>query len=459
MSETPLPGITKMLTPMKLLIYVLHITPRLNYIFDFIFTKLLGLRYSFTVNLNTFTKSESIKIQYSRNYTFLPNCLFIKANKLLFESDIKPQKIEVSGWHETKAFFKTDEQSFIPYDIFAAAFYLLSRYEEYLPFKPDKYGRFDSDQSLAVKHNFIKQPVIDIWAGYLKTALSKHYPELQFKKRKFRFISTIDIDNAYAYMHKGTFRAITSSIKLLFSFKWNEFIEKIRVHLGKSKDPYDSYQFLKQIHSKYNIKAIYFFLTAKYAKHDKNISPDNKQFRNLVQSVSANNKIAIHPSYSSNNNTTLVKSEKEKLEKLSGKVIFKSRQHFLILKFPETYRNLIKIGIKEDYSMGYVSVTGFRAGTCTPFYFFDLEADKSEKLKITPFALMDVGLKDYNNLDAETAGKEIEKIIENVKKVKGLFVSLWHNESLGNKKKWKKWKVTYEAMILASNNIVEQQNC
>jgi len=34
-----------------------------------------------------------------------------------------------------------------------------------------------------------------------------------------------------------------------------------------------------------------------------------------------------------------------------------------------------------------------------------------------------------------------------VKKVKGLFVSLWHNESLGNKKKWKNWKITYEKMI------------
>ncbi len=60
---------------------------------------------------------------------------------------------------------------------------------------------------------------------------------------------------------------------------------------------------------------------------------------------------------------------------------------------------------------------------------------------------MDVGLKDYNGLDAEEATKEIEKIIENVKKVQGLFVSLWHNESLGNKRKWKNWKYTYEKMM------------
>jgi len=176
-------------------------------------------------------------------------------------------------------------------------------------------------------------------------------------------------------------------------------------------------------------------------------STDTKQFKRLVQSIAGNSEIAIHPSFTSNKNTNLLKSEKEKLEKLSEQEITKSRQHFLILRFPETYRNLIKLGIKEDYSMGYVCTPGFRAGTCTPFYFFDLKANKSKELKIIPFALMDVGLKDYNKLNAETASREIEKIIENVKKVKGLFVSLWHNESLGNKKKWKNWKITYEKMI------------
>jgi len=200
--------------------------------------------------------------------------------------------------------------------------------------------------------------------------------------------------------------------------KWDEFLEIIRVHQGKSADPYDSYQFLEKIHSKYNVQSFYFLLTAKYSKNDKNISPDSKQFKQLVKSILKYSDIGIHPSYSSNKNTDIIKSEKEKLEKLSGKVITKSRQHFLMLKFPETYRNLIQLGITEDYSMGYVSVTGFRAGTCTQFHFFDLEANNSENLKIVPFALMDVGLKDYNRLDAEDAAKEIEKIIKNVKKVK-----------------------------------------
>ena len=432
---------------MNLLIYSPQITPRLNYIFDFIFREFLGLSYDLTNNLQVFTEVRCIKIQYAENFINIPNSLFIKAHSLLFEPDIKTQNIEVFDWQKTKAFFKTDKKSFIPYDIFAASFYLLARYEEYLPFKTDKHGRFTADKSIAFKHGFIKQPVVDIWAGYLKNELLKHYPQLKFKVRKFRFLPTIDIDNAYAYLHKGFLRSILSSVKLLFALEWKELAEKIKVHLQKTKDPYDSYQFLKEIHSKYQLRPVYFFLTAKYAKHDKNISPNKKPFKNLVQNLSENAEIGIHPSFKSNKNEEIVRWEKEKLETVSGKKISKSRQHFLILKFPESYHNLIKLGITEDYSMGYVSTPGFRAGTCTPFYFFDLMANKPTKLKIIPFALMDVGLKEYNKLNAQAAGKEIKKIIENVKNVNGLFVCLWHNESLGSKNRWKNWKTTYEEMI------------
>jgi hypothetical protein len=431
----------------NLLIYAPKISPRLNYIFDFIFTELLGLSYQFTNDIQVFTESESIKIQYAENFINIPNSLFIKAHPLLFEPDIKAQNIEVFDWQQTKAFFKTDKKSIIPYDIFAASFYLLVRYEEHLPFQADKYGRFTADKSIAFKHNFIKQPIIDIWAGYLKSELLKHYPLLEFKKREFQFIPTIDIDNAYAYSHKGFLRSILSSVKLLFALEWKELIEKIKVHLQKTKDPYDSYLFLKEIHSKYNLQPIYFFLTAKYARHDKNISPNKNPFKDLVQNLSKNAEIGIHPSFKSSKNKEIIRWEKEKLEAVSGKKISKSRQHFLILKFPTSYRNLIKLGIAEDYSMGYASTPGFRAGTCTPFYFFDLMANEPTKLKIIPFALMDVGLKEYNKLNAEDATKEIKKIIEIVKNVNGLFVSLWHNESLGSKNRWKNWKTTYEELI------------
>ena len=97
--------------------------------------------------------------------------------------------------------------------------------------------------------------------------------------------------------------------------------------------------------------------------------------------------------------------------------------------------------------MGFAETAGFRAGTCNPFYFFNLKNNRKEKLKIVPFAVMDVGLKVYQGLNAYESEEKIKKIIQNVKKVKGLFVSLWHNESLGSSKQWKDWQTVYKTMI------------
>src|SRR5665647_1001215 len=83
----------------------------------------------------------------------------------------------------------------LQFDLFSACFYLLSRYEEYLPFVPDQYGRFEADQSLAFRNGFLEEPVIDQWLMLFKKTLQQKFPDLVFPVHKFRFFSTFDIDN------------------------------------------------------------------------------------------------------------------------------------------------------------------------------------------------------------------------------------------------------------------------
>jgi len=434
-----------------MLIYTPQISARIQYIFRFVFDELLGINYVITDNLKIFERANQPKLLYSQTY-IQTSALFLKASPLLFETGIKNQNIEVFAFKKSKAFFKTDKHSFFGFDIFAASFYLLSRYEEYLPYTPDKFGRFPAHQSLAVKHLFIEQPVINLWVEYFKTALLKHYSGLKFKQNKFRFLSTIDIDNAYAYLHKGFLRSILSFIKLFITLNFSELVEKTAVHLHLRKDPYDTYDYLIKIQKKYDLQVIYFFLTANYGKYDKNISPKGKTFKKLVKKTAEKFFVGIHPSFASNKYPGRLKKEKIRLEKLTGQKIIRSRQHFLILKMPETYQNLIKSEIKEDYSMGFAETPGFRAGTCTPFFFFDLTKNREEDLKIIPFSVMDVGLKDYKKYNTLQAEEKIKKIVKNVKKVNGLFVSLWHNESLGTKKRWNGWKTVFQKMIELAQN-------
>ena len=65
---------------------------------------------------------------------------------------------------------------------------------------------------------------------------------------------------------------------------------------------------------------------------------------------------------------------------------------------PSSYNHLLAAGITHDYSMGFADRVGFRAGTCTPFYFYDLDFEIQTPLKVFPFALMDTTLNDYMKL-------------------------------------------------------------
>lgn len=140
----------------------------------------------------------------------------------------------------------------------------------------------------------------------------------------------------------------------------------------------------------------------------------------------------------------MFEKEKDRLEDIIDRPVTQSRQHYLKLRFPKTYQNLLKLGIANDYTMGFASLAGFRAGTCTPFPFFDLSKNQCTELMIFPFQVMDVTLKNYMHLNPEKASQLIEELMLEVKKVDGTFISLWHNESLKESGQWAGWRKVFE---------------
>jgi hypothetical protein len=119
---------------------------------------------------------------------------------------------------------------------------------------------------------------------------------------------------------------------------------------------------------------------------------------------------------------SLLKSEYQNLGKVIGEKPESSRQHFLRLSFPATYRNLISLAIKKDFSMGYAATTGFRAGICTPFRFYNLREEKETGLTVIPFQVMDRALNQYMRLSPDDACEEIRRLVAEIRNVKGRFV-------------------------------------
>lgn len=431
-----------------MLVYVSSITNRLRYTFDLLLGDLIGLDYEITTDANKFSFHTGPKINYSREP--LGDELFFYATDLLFEKKIQRQDLSVFDWNDIKAFFATHPKYLIPFDPFAASFYMVSRYEEYLPFSPDKYQRFDAAESLAYQKGFLNKPIVNIYAKKIKQILKDHFPELLFRDKQYKYISTIDIDNAWAYKEKGLIRTCGALIRSLTSFNFDLFIERLTVLMGRKKDPYDTYDHLSELQYKYNLKMIYFFLLGDYAENDKNVSISSKKFQSLIKSIADYSETGIHPSFYSNYKPGRMRLEQSRLQTMVKRDITKSRQHFIKLSFPVTYRELIDSDITDDYTMGFPGEIGFRAGICTSFYFYDLERETETRLRIHPFAVMDATLRYYMKIMPAETLSYVGPLIKEIKDVNGTFITIWHNESISDQKPWEGWRDVYEEIIKAA---------
>ena len=430
-----------------LLVYVERLTNRLGYTLKLIFGDILGIDYSITDDAESFVQYSGHKLSYAKSR--LSDEIFIYSKEILFETTIEDKDINVFETNGFPAFFRTYSQdSCVDFDIFAASFYLASRYEEYLPHIQDIHNRYRAEDSLAYKNGFLEKPIVNIWANHLKGLMLSVYPNIEFPNKKpFRYINTMDVDSAYSVLEKSWIRVSWGMVRDVFRGNFSELIYKLDVLRKKKPDPYDNFNYLFSLINKYNLKTAFFVLFGKYGRYDKNISPDNKRFQELVKSLCDYAKVGIHPSYSSLEDPDLVGEQIRKLRNVIHRPVFRNRFHYLRFSLPRSYRILIENKITEEYSMGYSNAIGFRSGLCTDYNFYDLEYDYETKLRIFPFAVMDVALKNGLGLDANASIEKLRRLIDEVVRVEGRFISLWHNESLSDRYEWQGWREVYEFMI------------
>ena len=196
-----------------ILVYCEHITERHRFIFDFIFEDIMGVGCNLTQYLEEYRSFEGPKFSYSSSE--FPGPLHFHPCSLLAEAGIKEQDTRISDWKGLPVFFQVDGPSSLPFDPFALSFYLVTRYEEYLPFDPDEHGRFRPQLSIAYKAGFLQKPLVDAIAMEVKNLLINHFPGARFPGRGLRFIPSFDIDIAYAHLGKGWGRAAAAWLKPL----------------------------------------------------------------------------------------------------------------------------------------------------------------------------------------------------------------------------------------------------
>ena len=417
-------------------------SPRLSYLIDVFFTDYFGAPCTVEDSLDVFNTAAGIKINYTEEK--LLGVFQIMPSGFLDEKEIRkfcPTHIKDESDHQL--FPNGSELGFDP---FSAIFYVLSRYEEYVIEERDHHDRFTTQHSMAFHNGFLKEPVVDQWMERLKKELEEFY-SIAFTESTHKFIvkPTFDLDNAYAFVGKGLARNLGGLTKDLLTGRFLWVKRRLSASFNVKNDPYNTYDYILDQIKDY--PSIFFLPLGRRGPFDKNLKWKSSHFKSLVKRLSQQHEIGLHPSYNSNYLTSILELEAKRFKKLNKKSVLKSRQHYLKLSLPDTYYNLMNLGVKHDYTMGYADQPGFRAGIARSFYWYDLQNETSTDLRVHPFMYMDGTFNDYMKISVEEAVTIMKELREKTQQFSGEFTFIWHNDSLRDGDNWTGWRQLFEASL------------
>ncbi|MDC8001014.1 hypothetical protein POV26_08190 [Aequorivita todarodis] len=425
-----------------LLIYTQKLTPRISYIFKHICLRILGIEVAFTSVIEEFIAHLGPKISYGKKP--LGNELFFQSYGLLEQQGLESIDFTVKKWGDTFGFFSVSNSSGLPFDIFSASFYMVTRYEEYLPHVKDGVGRFMASESLAFKEGFLHQPIVDIWAYLFKDKLMGAFPELIFPQKKLIVHPVIEAAQPYAYKQKGFFRTVVGYVNGFFHGKFRNMIERTQVVLGIKRDPLDTFKWIVNKATRSDFNLTVFFLLGNALSFNESMNTHRQKFKMLIKYVSDYKDVGLIFSFNALSDYEMLKMEKRRMQEITNRSLDYSMNSEFLVNLPDIYRHLVELEVKRDFTMVFRDTVGFRAGTCTPFLFYDLDYEIKTPLIIHPSAMTTLAFQKKYASDIE---KTVNNTIKAVEKVNGTFTMIFSNKDFSAAESNKVWRSIFSEKL------------
>lgn len=323
-------------------------------------------------------------------------------------------------------------------DIWASAFFMLTRWEEYCDTTRDEHGRFPAEASTALKNNFLHRPIVNEYVELLRGMMRHLGNDTPTQNTKFQLITTHDIDILQANCRLKSFAGDLlkrHDLKMALS------------RFGEPCDVFDTFDFLMDKSEEARTKSIFFFMASDHREGHSDNYLNTKKFSQTIEKIKKRgHDIGFHAGHGTADNPQRFAEELQLLRQHTGIDIKYSRQHFLKFDMPRTFNILEDNGITHDFSLGYSDCEGYRCGTGNSYQVFDFLNRKTLNVREVPLIIMDTTLRFAKNLSPNEAEKLIDSYSEKARAFNSTNSLLFHNSSFDNYQ-WKGWKQLYSNII------------
>ena len=348
---------------------------------------------------------------------------------------------------EPREEWSTDgSQLIIHADLLASTYFLISRYEEmYRRNERDTYGRFPGKSSLPYRAGFLHRPIVDEYGEALRQIILEEGIAMRYNLRLEERPQTFSRVN------------LTHDLSRPYNYRgWRSFL---RAWLKEKKSPWEAAQlsFSSDVEDDYYTfpkflkwdratcdslgkeRADIFFFIRMPSRHplDKPYYSLHSHYLRSILAVGEKYKVllSLQCSYAAGHQSELISRERHLFERTFRRRPRGLRHNKLTSCEPEDLLQAYASGFRNDYSMGYADVAGFRLGTCRAVKFINPNTRLLTELILHPLVLRDLTLSDprYMALNAEEAERIAHELIRVTARYNGELTLLWHNDLLSQK--------------------------
>ena len=335
-------------------------------------------------------------------------------------------------------------------DIFASSFFMLTRWEEAVIQKKDRFGRCEESEMFVVRHGIYDRPIVNEYMELIRLLLLRLEVPLPDINRHFAVYLTHDIDDLFRFASLNNFyRNIAGDIfhRKSVSTLITTLKRYILFRLGRIKDPFDTFDDLMDMSDRHGFKNAFYFKASFSGEYDTTYDIRDVRVKKIIDNIlTRGHEVGLHPSKNTFHNPKQFETELQRLKKLYPNVKG-GRQHFLLYDIPFSLRVWNNVGLQYDAGLGFAFRAGFRCGICYEYPFFDVYERKQKELVIRPLIIMEGTL--FANPEYQTL-QSIEDCMKRLAEIvctyRGNYVFLWHNDNF-NRPETSKYGYIYNRIV------------